>query len=97
MFGILLSALNVVLGFVLRSIIVKFVTYFALWFITTEFISVLQGAGILPSAASVTSALGGFGTATWYFLDLCAVSYGVPAILAAFAARFIIRRLPVIG
>ena len=70
MFGIVLSALNVVLGFVLRSIIVKFVTYFALWFITTEFIAVLQGAGILPTAASLTSALGGIGSSMWYFLDL---------------------------
>lgn len=97
MFGIVLSALNVVLGFVLRSVIVKFVTFFALWFITTEFISVLQGAGILPSAASVTTSLGGIGSATWYFLDLCAFSYGCPLVLAAWAARFIIRRMPVIG
>lgn len=97
MFGIVLSALNVVLGFVLRSIIVKFVTYFALWFITTEFIAVLQGAGILPTAASLTSALGGIGSSMWYFLDLCAFSYGFPVVLSAFAARFIIRRIPVIG
>ncbi|RDU96675.1 DUF2523 family protein [Trinickia dinghuensis] len=97
MFGILLSAFNVVLGFVFRSIIAKFFAYFAMWFVTTEFISVLQSAGILPSAASLAGAFGGVGSDVWYFLDLFGFSYGAPAIVAAFATRFIIRRIPVIG
>ena len=38
MFGILLSALNSVLGWVFRSLLVKFVLFFALYFITSEFV-----------------------------------------------------------
>ena len=38
MFGIVLSALNAALAWLVRSVLVKFVAYFALWFITTEFI-----------------------------------------------------------
>lgn len=97
MFGIVLSALNVVLGFVFRSIIVKFALYFGLWFVTTEFISVLQSSGVLPSASSLSSAFGGIGADVWYFLDLFGFSYGAPAIVSAYATRFIIRRIPLIG
>jgi hypothetical protein len=97
MFGILVSALNVLLGFVVRSVIAKFFAYFVMWFITTEFISVLQGAGILPTAAALAGAFGGIGPDVWYFMDLCAFSYGAPLVISAYATRFIIRRIPVIG
>ena len=97
MFGIVLSALNLVLAFVVRSIIVKFVIFFALFFITSEFIQVLTSSGILPNATSISSSLGGISAATWYFLDLFNVSSGIPIILSAYVTRFIIRRIPVIG
>lgn len=97
MFGILLSAFNAVLGFVLRSVIVKFVVYFALFFITTEFIEVLTTSGILPSASSLSGALGGIPSAVWFFLDLFNISFGLPVILTAYVSRFIIRRIPIIG
>jgi hypothetical protein len=97
MFGILVSAFNVVLAFVLRSVIAKFFAYFVMWFVTNEFIQVLQGAGIFPTASSLAGAFGGIGSDVWYFLDLFGFSFGAPAIIAAFATRFIIRRIPIIG
>lgn len=95
MFGILLSALNAVLGFVLRSVIVKFVLYFGLFFVTTEFIAVM--IPLLPDASSLSSALGGIPAGVWYFLDLFNVSAGIPILLSAWVTRFVIRRIPVIG
>ncbi|MDH6146083.1 MULTISPECIES: hypothetical protein [Paraburkholderia] len=97
MFGIVLSALNVVLAFVVRSIIARFFAYFVLYFLTTEFIGVLQSAGVFPTAAALNGAFGGLGADTWYFLDLCGFSVGAPAIVSAYVLRFIIRRIPVIG
>ncbi|MBJ7311305.1 DUF2523 family protein [Rugamonas sp. CCM 8940] len=97
MFGILLSALNVLLGFVLRSVIVKFVMFFALFFVTSGFISYLSSSGILPSADVIGSSLGSVPSAVWYFLDLFAFSAGLPLILSAMLTRFIIRRIPLIG
>jgi hypothetical protein len=47
MFGILLSAFNLVLTFVLRSALLKFVLFFGLFFVTTEFIQVLSSSGLL--------------------------------------------------
>lgn len=95
MFGILVSALNVILGFVLRSVIVKFVLYFGLFFITTEFVAIL--APMLPDGTSLSNALGGIPAGVWYFLDLFNVSAGIPILLSAWVTRFIIRRIPVIG
>jgi len=97
MFGILLSAFNTILGFVLRSVIVKFVLYFALYFFVTETISFLQSANILPTAAVLASSVGALGDDVFYFLDLCAFRYGAPLIVSAYVTRFIIRRIPLIG
>lgn len=97
MFGILLSAFNVVLGFVLRSVVGRLFAYFVLYFITTEFVSVLQSQGVFPTAAALNGAFGGISSGVWYFLDLCGFTVGAPAIVSAYVMRFIIRRIPVIG
>lgn len=95
MFGIVLSALNVVLGFVFRSLIVKFIAFFALFFVTTEFIQLV--IPLLPGAATLTNAFSAQAPGVWYFLDLFKVGFGVSACLSALVTRFIIRRIPMIG
>jgi hypothetical protein len=97
MFAVLLSAVNMALGFLVRSVLAKFFLYFGLYFFVSEAISLLQSAHILPSAASLAGAFGGLGADVWYFLDLCAFSFGAPLIVSAYVTRFIIRRLPIIG
>ena len=95
MFGILLSAFYAVLSWLLRSIVVKFVLYFGLWFITTEFIQIL--APLLPGASNLTNAFTQQSSGIWYFLDLFKIPFGISACLSAYVLRFSIRRLPVIG
>ena len=95
MFGIFLSALNSVLAWVFRSLLVKFVIFFALYFITTEFVSLI--VNLLPDGSSINSTLAGIGSATWYFLDTFKIDSGISAVVSAYATRFIIRRIPVIG
>ena len=95
MFGIVLSAFNAALGWVFRSVLVKFVLYFALYFVTVEFTQVL--ITLLPSASSLTNAFSGITASVWYFLDLFAFSQGLPLVLSAVVTRFIIRRIPLIG
>lgn len=97
MFGIVLSAINAALGWLVRSVLVKFVIFFGLFFVVTEFISVLQSSGFLPSASSLNDALAGIPSSVWYFLDLFNFSFGVSVLVAAWVTRFIIRRIPVIG
>jgi hypothetical protein len=98
--GILLSAFHSILSFVIRSVLVKFVTFFALFFIVKEFVNVLISSNLYPGAtqaSSLSSALSGMPSAVWYFLDLFSFSTGVSLVIASFASRFIIRRIPLIG
>lgn len=97
MWPFLLGAVNWLLSFVLRGVVVKFLTFTAIFYITTEFISVLQTAGIFPSSAGMNSSLLSLPPAVWYFLDLFAVSQGLPMVLSALVSRFIVRRIPFIG
>lgn len=95
MYGILLSALNAVLAWLVRSVLVKFVVYFALYFVVTEFMSLI--ASWMPNGQALSSSLGGIPATVWYFLDLFNFSFGFPVVVSAFATRFIVRRIPVIG
>lgn len=95
MFGIFLSALFSIVGWLFRSVLVKFVAFFALFFVATEFMSYLGPK--LPGASALTAAFAGIPPGVWYFLDLFAVGTGVKMCLTAYVLRFAIRRIPVIG
>lgn len=95
MFGILVSAGMRLLGFVLGSFIIKFVVFFALMFIVHGFFDLVSH--MIPDSYRLTWALGSIPGTVWYFLDLFNVAAGFSAITSAYATRFVIRRLPVIG
>ena len=95
MYAILISAFNVTLGFIFRSVIAKFFVFFALFFITTEFLSFLVDR--LPNGQAMSGALSGIPPSMWYFLDLVHFDVGLPAVISAWVLRFMIRRIPVIG
>lgn len=95
MFGIVLSALNSVLAWVFRSLLVKFGVFFALYFITSEFVGLI--VKLIPSTSSINGTLSGIGSATWYFLNVFMFNQGVSLVVSAYATRFVIRRIPVIG
>lgn len=95
MFGIVLSAINSALGFLLRAGLIKFVVYFALYYVTVEFIYLL--AQFLPNSDALWYSLRSIPSSVWYFFDMFRLSVGIPVLLSAWSSRFIIRRLPVIG
>ncbi|RZI43725.1 DUF2523 domain-containing protein [Herbaspirillum sp. HC18] len=95
MFGIVLSAINAALTFVLRSVLVKFAVFFGLYFVTTEFLAYLSAH--LPDASSINATLAQITPGVWYFLDYFGFTYGFPMVLSAWVLRFLIRRIPVIG
>lgn len=95
MFGILLSALNAILAFVMRSVIVKFAFYFALYFVTTEFLAIL--VAYLPTSSALSGAFSAIPPTVWYFLDMFQIASGIPIIIGAYITRFMIRRIPIIG
>ena len=97
MYGIVVSALMSMLGVVFKSAVVKFVTFYALWFIVYEFIYILEYYKFFPTAVSLNWAFGGISSGLWYFLDLFALPIGLPMVISAATTRFIIRRIPLIG
>lgn len=91
------AALYSVMGFLLRAVIVKFALFFALWFVTTEFIAVLQGTGLLPSIGALSGPFSALPSGVGFWLDLFAFTDGAHMIVSAISTRFIIRRIPLIG
>jgi Protein of unknown function (DUF2523) len=95
MFGIVLSVFYTALGWIFRSLLIKFVLYFALFFVTSEFIALITN--LIPDASSINGTLSGIGAGTWYFLDAFKITTGLSLVVSAYATRFIIRRIPIIG
>lgn len=95
MFAILSSAFNVVLGFVFRGVIVKFLIMFAAWYLAIEL--VVAVASYVPAVSSLSAALAAFPPTLWYFLDLMRLDIGIPLVLSAYGTRFLIRRIPFVG
>ena len=54
-------------------------------------------ANLIPSASSVNGPLANIGAGTWYFLNVFMITQGLSMLVSAYATRFVIRRLPVIG
>jgi hypothetical protein len=94
-YGILVSAFNFILGFLVRSVVVKFVIAFALYFGVLLMTQVL--VPMLPQVTAIQAALSGIPSGVWWFLDVFNFGAGLPLIVSAYMTRFVIRRIPLIG
>lgn len=97
MWAVAIAAVWSFAGFLLRTVVFKLVAFSILYAVVLGFVAYLQGSGLLPTAASMSGAFGGLSSGLWYFLDLFAISVGLPIIVGAWLTRFIIRRIPIIG
>ncbi|MGC0688195.1 DUF2523 family protein [Escherichia coli] len=95
MFGIMTSVLYGVLGFLLRSVIVKFTVFFALYFIVQEFVPLILD--MVNRQLPLLALISNIPDSLKYFFSVFKVIDGINIILSAFVTRFIIRRFPVIG
>jgi len=86
------------LGWIYRTIIVKFVIFTAVFALVIFLVPFAVGyLSNFISTTAFTSAFSGLPAGIWYFCDLFRLDYGVPLLIAAYVSRFLIRRLPVIG
>lgn len=87
-----------VVGFFLREVVVKFVVFAAV-FALVAFLVPLAVGYLAPhiGTAGLSSAFSGLGSGVWFFVDFLNLAYGLPLVISAAVARFLIRRLPVIG
>jgi len=99
MYGILLSAFNSVLAFVLRAVVMKSLVFGLLLFIATEatswFLDKISSMG--DPTSGLQSAISGMGSGALFFIGVLRLDVGLPMIFAAYVAGFAIRRLPIIG
>lgn len=87
-----------VISFLFREVAVKFLVFTAVFALVAFLVP--KAVGYLApfiGTAALTSAFGGLGSGVWYFLDFFNLGFGVPLLISAYVARFLIRRLPVIG
>ncbi|ABQ99227.1 DUF2523 family protein [Haemophilus influenzae] len=96
--GLILRLFSGFLGFVFKGIVAKFFVFFAVFFVTTEFIPVVIEL-FIPENLRVNfqTLFNNLPSDMWYFLELLKVPFGVTLFISAMLARFIIRRIPVIG
>ena len=87
-----------VLSFLLRDVIVKFVILTAVFSLVAVFIPVVINL-ISPflGVSSLSSVFSAIPAGVWYFADFFNIGFGLPLLISAYVARFIIRRLPFIG
>ncbi|WP_249963038.1 DUF2523 family protein [Histophilus somni] len=86
------------LGFVFKGAVAKFFVFFALFYITSEFIPVLIELFIPQNLKlNLQSLFNNLPNDMWYFLELLKIPFGISLYISAMLARFIIRRIPIIG
>lgn len=94
----MLNILAPLVSWIFRGIVVKFVILTAIYAVMAVLIpKAIELVAPNISSSGLTSAFSGLGSDVWFYLDFFALGYGIPLILSAAVARFLIRRLPLIG
>ncbi len=94
----MLGIFQPVIAFLLQHVVIKFGVFAALIAVLSVLMPMAM-ARVAPwvSSSAFTSAFAALPAGVWYWIDLFQLGTGLPIILAAYVARFVIRRLPVIG
>jgi len=84
-----------VISWFVRSVLVKFLIMFALFFVMSEFIPIL--VKLLPNSTNLKDLFSLLPDSVWYFLNYFKIPTGITMIISALLTRFLIRRIPLIG
>lgn len=90
--AIVIAAIETAIGWALRAVVLKAAIYGVALIIGQDVVGYL-----LPKIVGFTdlnTAFGGLSDNFWYALDYTQFSYGMPLVIEAMLARFIIRRIP---
>jgi len=82
----------------LRTVVLQFVVMGVVLVIVSKLMPIALGyVASFVSPGGLTAAFSGLPPSVWFFLDFFALDVGLPLILSAYVARFLIRRIPFIG
>jgi hypothetical protein len=94
MLGIIFSALS----WLVRGVVVKGVAATAIFGVVALLVPfVVDKIAPFISTTSLAQSFSNLSPSVWFFLDLFRLDYGLPLMISAAVARFLIRRLPLIG
>lgn len=86
------------LTWIFRGVVVQFLVLTAVVALVVFLVPfAIEQIGAFIGTSGLSSAFSGLPAGIWYFIDLARLDFGVPWVLSAFVARFLVRRLPVIG
>lgn len=92
------ALLSPVLSWIFRGVVVQFLVLSAVVAVVVFLVPfAVEQIGAFIGTSGLTSAFGSLPAGIWYFIDLARLDFGIPWVLSAFVARFLVRRLPVIG
>ncbi len=97
MYGILVSAANVLLGWLVRGVVVKFIILSAIYYVVTWIAESVLGQLDISPLTGLQTVIDGIPTGVLWFASKLRFDVGLPLILGAMLTKFIIRRLPIIG
>lgn len=87
-----------VVSWIFKEVLLKFVVMGSIYVAVSGLSPlVIQYMGDFIYPQFLTSAFAGIPSGVWFFLDFFALDLGLPLMISAYIARFLIRRLPVIG
>ena len=87
-----------IVSWLLREVVLKFVVVGVVFEVVTLLVPYVVGY-LAPwvSTSALNGAFSALPGGVWWGLDLLAAGYGIPLVISAFIARFLIRRIPFIG
>jgi len=95
MFNLINMAFRTFLGYLLKSSIIKWVVFFAFYFIVADTIPLLRD--LVVKFFVFQPVFDNLPDGVNYFLIFLRFDYGFNLVMSAYFTRFIIRRIPVIG
>jgi hypothetical protein len=97
MFGILVSAFNVGLSWLVRGVVVKFIILSAIYYVVAWIAESVLGQLDISSVTGLQTIVNSLPPGLLYFMGVFRFDVGLPLLLGAMLTAFVIRRLPIIG
>lgn len=87
-----------VVTWVFNVVVIKFVVMGVLFIIVYELTPfIFEQLAPLLNLGGLNSSFAAIPPGVWFFVDFLAIDVGLPLMILAHVARFLIRRIPVIG
>ncbi|HEL8044792.1 TPA: DUF2523 domain-containing protein [Escherichia coli] len=95
MWAILLSAVNTLIAWIFRAVVIKFVIFTAVYLCISEALPLITER--LPVVSDISSLFNSLPSSVLWFLNLFSFDVALPVVVSAMFTRFFIRRIPFIN